>query len=67
MTIGGGDTMAVSGFMNTGGNLGGIIGIPIVAYLSGHHDWHAAFFIGIGFALASGLAWLLIQADRPVG
>jgi ACS family glucarate transporter-like MFS transporter len=67
MTIGGGDTMAVSGFMNTGGNLGGIIGIPIVAYLSGHHDWNAAFFAGIGFALVSGLSWLLIQADRPVG
>jgi ACS family glucarate transporter-like MFS transporter len=67
MTVGGGDTMAVGGVMNTGGNLGGIIGIPIVAYLSGHHDWNAAFFIGIGFAVVSGLSWLLIQADRPVG
>lgn len=67
MTVGRGDTMAVCGFMNTGGNLGGIIGIPIVAYLSGHHDWNAAFFAGIGFALVSGLSWLLIQADRPVG
>jgi ACS family glucarate transporter-like MFS transporter len=67
MTIGGGDTMAVSGFMNTGGNLGGIVGIPIVAYLSGHSDWNAAFYVGIGFALVSGLAWLLIDADRPVG
>jgi ACS family glucarate transporter-like MFS transporter len=67
MTIGGGDTMAVSGFMNTGGNLGGIVGIPIVAYLSGRHDWNAAFIVGIGFALVSGLSWLLIEADRPVG
>jgi MFS family permease len=66
MTIDGGDTMTVSGFMNTGGNLGGIIGIPIVAYLSGHHAWNAAFFIGAGFALLSALAWLSIEADRPV-
>ena len=28
MTVGRGDSMAVCGFMNTGGNLGGIIGIP---------------------------------------
>ena len=50
MTVGQGDTMAVCGFMNTGGNLGGIIGIPIVAYFSGQHAWHTAFFIGVGFA-----------------
>jgi ACS family glucarate transporter-like MFS transporter len=66
MTIGGGDTMAVSGFMNTGGNLGGIVGIPIVAYLSGHQDWNAAFFLGAGFAVVSALLWLCIDADRPV-
>ncbi|HXA26436.1 MAG TPA: MFS transporter, partial [Acetobacteraceae bacterium] len=35
MMVGRGDTMAVCGFMNTGGNLGGIISIPIVAYFSG--------------------------------
>jgi len=66
MAIGGGDTMAVSGFMNTGGNLGGIVGIPIVAYLSGHQEWNAAFFLGAGFASVSALLWLLIEADRPV-
>jgi ACS family glucarate transporter-like MFS transporter len=66
MAIGGGDTMAVSGFMNTGGNLGGIVGIPIVGYLSGHQAWNAAFFLGAGFALVSALLWLFIDADRPV-
>jgi ACS family glucarate transporter-like MFS transporter len=66
MTVGGADTMAVSGFMNTGGNLGGIIGIPIVGYLSGIGAWNAAFFIGVGFALVSALAWLGIEPDRPV-
>jgi ACS family glucarate transporter-like MFS transporter len=66
MTIGGSDTMAVSGLMNTGGNLGGIIGIPIVAYLSGHHAWNTAFFLGVGFALVSAVAWLRIEPDRQV-
>jgi ACS family glucarate transporter-like MFS transporter len=65
MTVGRGDTMAVCGFMNTGGNLGGIISIPIVAYFSGQHLWHTAFLIGVGFALLSALAWLGINVgDR---
>ena len=64
MTVGGGDTMAVSGFMNTGGNLGGIVGIPLIAYLSGHQDWHAAFLVGTGFAFVSAAAWLGIDAGR---
>jgi ACS family glucarate transporter-like MFS transporter len=66
MTVGRGDTMAVSGFMNTGGNLGGIIGIPIVGYLSGRHMWHGAFFIGAGCAIISAVAWLGIEAGHRV-
>jgi ACS family glucarate transporter-like MFS transporter len=65
MTVGRGDTMAVSGVMNTGGNLGGIIGIPIIAYLSGEHLWRSAFVIGAGFAVASAAAWLGIAVDQP--
>jgi MFS family permease len=64
MTVGRGDTMAVSGVMNTGGNLGGIVGIPIVAYLSGAHLWHTAFFVGAGFAFVSAIAWLGIEVEH---
>jgi ACS family glucarate transporter-like MFS transporter len=66
MTVGRGDTMSVCGFMNTGGNLGGIISIPIVAYFSGQHLWFTAFLIGTGFALLSALAWLGIDVAAPV-
>ncbi|HEY5264247.1 MAG TPA: MFS transporter [Steroidobacteraceae bacterium] len=66
MNVGRGDTMAVSGVMNTGGNLGGIVGIPIVAYLSGEHLWRTAFVIGAGFAVASAVAWLGIEVEQPV-
>jgi ACS family glucarate transporter-like MFS transporter len=58
MAVGRGDTMAVCGFMNTGGNLGGIISIPIVAHFSGQHMWHTAFLIGAGFAVVSAVSWL---------
>ena len=66
MTVGRGDTMAVSGVMNTGGNLGGIIGIPLVGYLSGEHLWRTAFVVGAAFAVASAIAWLWIEVEQPV-
>ena len=63
MSVAKGDTMIAGGVMNTGGNLGGIIGIPIVAYLSGQHHWHAAFLIGAAAAILSAVAWLGIDAE----
>jgi predicted MFS family arabinose efflux permease len=58
--------MAATGVMNTGGNLGGIIGVPIVAYLSGHHSWNAAFIIGFIMALLAAAAWFAVDLSRPV-
>jgi len=66
MTVGRGDTMAVCGIMNTGGNLGGIIALPIVGYFAEQHSWHTAFFIGMAFAVVSALAWLGIHVATGV-
>ncbi len=67
MNIGRSNTMAVGGVMNTGGSLGGVVGIPLVAYLSGHGGWNAAFVVGTGFALVSAAAWLFIDAGKAAG
>jgi ACS family glucarate transporter-like MFS transporter len=64
MTIGRRNTMAVGGVMNTGGSLGGVVGIPVVAYLSGHGDWNTAFFVGTGFAVLAAVTWLFIDASH---
>jgi len=66
MRIAQADTMAATGILNTGGNAGGLIGIPIVAYLSGQGHWHATFLIGFACALASAFAWLWVDADKPL-
>jgi MFS transporter, ACS family, glucarate transporter len=58
------DTMAATGILNTGGNIGGLIGIPIVAYLSGDGHWTAAFAIGTGLAVLGALMWLGVDTDR---
>ncbi|HEV7137774.1 MAG TPA: MFS transporter [Steroidobacteraceae bacterium] len=67
MATGRSDSMAMGGVLNTGGILGGIIGIPVVAYLSGHHAWGAAFAIGSACAVAAALLWLGIDASRTIG
>jgi MFS transporter, ACS family, glucarate transporter len=58
------DTMAATGVLNTGGNVGGLIGIPTVAYLSGHGQWTAAFAIGAVFSVLGAVAWLGIDAEE---
>jgi ACS family glucarate transporter-like MFS transporter len=64
MHVARGDTMSASGLLNTGGNIGGLVATPIVAYLSGQHSWTAAFIVGSGFAFASAAAWLLVDPTR---
>ena len=66
MFIGRSDTMAAGGVLNTGGNAGGLIGIPIVAQLSGSGHWTAAFAIGAAFALLSALLWLGVDVEQRV-
>lgn len=61
------DTMSATGILNTGGNLGGLIGIPIVAYLSGSGHWSAAFVIGAVLSLVGAAAWLGIDAECRCG
>ena len=58
------DSMAATGILNTGGNLGGVIATPIIAYLSGHNGWTSVFLTGTVFALVSAAAWLLVDPTR---
>jgi len=63
MSVARADTMAAGGVLNTGGNLGGVVGIPVIAWLTAHGNWHGAFATGSAFALIAALLWLLIDAD----
>jgi hypothetical protein len=62
--VAGARTMAAAWILNTGGSLGGLIGIPVVAYLSGHGAWPAAFVIGALCAALSGVAWFAVDPTR---
>lgn len=66
MHIAGADSMAASGLFNTGGNAGGIVATPIIAWLSGQHAWTSCFLIGAACAAASALLWLPVDPTRPL-
>jgi MFS transporter, ACS family, glucarate transporter len=56
-----GNTMTVSATVNTGGNLGGLIALPVIGYLSSYYSWTLAFAVGCLAALASATFWLAIN------
>jgi ACS family glucarate transporter-like MFS transporter len=64
MRVAGTDSMVATGLLNTGGNLGGIVGTPIVAALSARHGWTAAFLTGSACSLLSAALWLWIDPSR---
>ena len=66
MSIARADTMAAGGVLNTWGNLGGVVGIPIVGWLTSHGNWYGAFAVGTAFAFAAAALWLLVNADERV-
>lgn len=57
------DSAAATGLLNTGGNAGGLIGIPIVAYLSAQGEWNAAFETGAVLAIIAALTWIWVDAS----
>jgi predicted MFS family arabinose efflux permease len=55
------DAMAATAILNTGGNLGGVVGTPIIAALSAQGGWTAIFSTGAVLAVAAALLWLMID------
>jgi predicted MFS family arabinose efflux permease len=64
MRIGKSESMVATGILNTGGNVGGVIGTPIVAALSAGGGWHAAFLTGSACSIAAATLWLLADPAR---
>jgi MFS transporter, ACS family, glucarate transporter len=66
MRIARSDTGAAAGLLNTGGNAGGIVCQPVVAFLSASGRWEAAFATGAVLAVVSAALWLFIDADPVI-
>lgn len=61
------DSMAATAVLNTGGNLGGVIGTPIIAAMTAAQGgWGIVFATGAVTSLVAALIWLKIDAGRGV-
>ncbi|HEU4516367.1 MAG TPA: MFS transporter [Steroidobacteraceae bacterium] len=60
------DSMAATAALNTGGNLGGVIGTQLVAWLSSEGRWDAVFTTGVVTSIVAALLWLTINPGRGV-
>ena len=57
----------VSGFMNTFGNLGGLVGPIVVGIaLERWHSWTLPFYVTAAVYGTGALAWLAIDPDQPI-
>lgn len=66
MNVSRADSMAAGGILNTGGNVGGLIATPIVAYFSGHSAWRLPFVLGAALAGVGAMLWLLADPARQI-
>jgi sugar phosphate permease len=58
------DSMAATAALNTGGNIGGVIGTGLVATLSGQGRWDTVFMTGVVTSVVAALLWLTINPGR---
>jgi sugar phosphate permease len=58
----------ITGFMNTFGNLGGLLCPLVVGWaVERQHSWTLPFYITALVYVAGAMAWLAIDPDRPIG
>ena len=58
------DSMAATAVLNTGGNIGGVMGTALVASLSEQGRWDTVFTTGVVTSIVAALLWLTINPGR---
>jgi ACS family glucarate transporter-like MFS transporter len=56
----------LSGVMNTGANVGGVISPSLTPWLADHWGWTASLLVAAGIALCGGLMWLKVDPTEGV-
>jgi ACS family glucarate transporter-like MFS transporter len=58
------EVMAATALLNTGGNLGGVVATPMIAWLSGQHAWSAIFALGAVLSMMAAGLWAFVDLER---
>jgi ACS family glucarate transporter-like MFS transporter len=64
--VGGSSAGSVSGVMNMGNQIGGVITASLTPALAGSFGWSASFLVAAGVALVGGLAWLFVDPEEKL-
>ncbi len=57
------EVMASTAVLNTGGNLGGVVATPTIAWLSAGHHWTTVFVLGASLSVLAAVLWFFIDID----
>jgi ACS family glucarate transporter-like MFS transporter len=57
------EVMASTAVLNTGGNLGGVVATPTIAWLSAGHHWTSVFVLGASLSVLASILWFFIDID----
>ncbi len=64
--IAGASSGAVSGVMNMGNQIGGVITASLSPWIAKEFGWTASFAAAAALCLVGGLAWALVRPDQPI-
>jgi MFS transporter, ACS family, glucarate transporter len=64
--IAGNSSGSVSGLMNMGGQIGGAVTASLTPAIAGAYGWTASFLVAATLCALGGLAWLLVDPERPL-
>lgn len=64
--LGGSSAGSVSGFMNMFAQTGSAITCVLTPEIAIHLGWISSFLVAAGFCAVGGLAWLMVDPDRPL-
>ena len=61
--LGGNSAGSISGFMNTGNQIGGTVTASLTPLLAEQYGWTASFLVAAGFSALGALAWLFVNPN----
>jgi ACS family glucarate transporter-like MFS transporter len=64
--IAGRSSGSVSGFMNTGAQIGGAVTASLTPWIAAHFGWTTSFLVAAGLCLLAAGAWLLVDPRRSL-
>ena len=62
--IGGSSAGSVSGAMNMGGQIGGMVTASLTPLIAKHFGWNTSFFVAAALCSVGALLWLMVNVER---